>query len=279
MKCFLATLIASCLLFQLIAANITCNDRGVCTGSGSPAADTRCGGCHSCTYKNCCHACYGSLKSESAQKLKKVYDLRCEKYEFHSFNMLKCFDDIMMNQYEPYYPKCSDSLDFTKNDLVERRETLINGKECVLSISRRTVCSETARNYLRSRYDKFVNILTTKPEDEGCNSLYADLNKYQCSRMSNGMEEYWKKIKMGYAADIFISSGKDMCNNLEECSSDPCNIYPTSEQMEKCKIFDALGSKYKECTTYNRHSLGGCKDNDKKCLQKKMMEYCEGVED
>uniref|UniRef100_A0A1I7U8C4 Secreted protein n=1 Tax=Caenorhabditis tropicalis TaxID=1561998 RepID=A0A1I7U8C4_9PELO len=55
MRFFVVTLLSLCLLLQLITAEITCNDKGVCTGSGSPAADTRCGGCHSCTFKNCCH--------------------------------------------------------------------------------------------------------------------------------------------------------------------------------------------------------------------------------
>ncbi|KAF1762526.1 hypothetical protein GCK72_010788 [Caenorhabditis remanei] len=54
MKLFIVVLLVfSCL--QLISADIYCNDRGICTGSGRAAEDTRCGNCHSCTFKNCCH--------------------------------------------------------------------------------------------------------------------------------------------------------------------------------------------------------------------------------
>ncbi|EFP11624.1 hypothetical protein CRE_28832 [Caenorhabditis remanei] len=54
MKFLVAILLAFCLL-HVITADIFCNDRGICTGDGAPAADTRCGNCHSCTFKNCCH--------------------------------------------------------------------------------------------------------------------------------------------------------------------------------------------------------------------------------
>ncbi|KAF1763796.1 hypothetical protein GCK72_003741 [Caenorhabditis remanei] len=54
MKLFLTVLLAFCLL-HVITADIFCNDKGECTGDGNPSADTRCGNCHSCTFKNCCH--------------------------------------------------------------------------------------------------------------------------------------------------------------------------------------------------------------------------------
>ncbi|KAF1752762.1 hypothetical protein GCK72_019317 [Caenorhabditis remanei] len=54
MKLFIVVILALTLL-QLINAEIYCNDRGECAGSGGPAEDTRCGGCHSCSFKGCCH--------------------------------------------------------------------------------------------------------------------------------------------------------------------------------------------------------------------------------
>ncbi|EFP11574.1 hypothetical protein GCK72_003742 [Caenorhabditis remanei] len=54
MKFLIAVLLASCLL-QVVIADIVCNDHGSCTGDGAPYGDTRCGACHSCVYKNCCH--------------------------------------------------------------------------------------------------------------------------------------------------------------------------------------------------------------------------------
>ncbi|PAV82805.1 hypothetical protein WR25_21977 [Diploscapter pachys] len=41
---------------QLASADIFCNDKGVCIGDGGPGDDSvKCSGCHSCTFKNCCH--------------------------------------------------------------------------------------------------------------------------------------------------------------------------------------------------------------------------------
>ncbi|EFP11562.1 hypothetical protein CRE_28829 [Caenorhabditis remanei] len=54
MKALIPVLLAFCLL-QVITADIFCNEKGNCIGDGKPSGDTRCGNCHSCTYKDCCH--------------------------------------------------------------------------------------------------------------------------------------------------------------------------------------------------------------------------------
>ncbi|KAL3106077.1 hypothetical protein niasHT_000890 [Heterodera trifolii] len=39
-------------------ALIHCDPSGVCTGGGTPDGVTCCGGCHSCTFKGCCHCSF-----------------------------------------------------------------------------------------------------------------------------------------------------------------------------------------------------------------------------
>ncbi|EFP11628.1 hypothetical protein CRE_28831 [Caenorhabditis remanei] len=54
MKFLIAVVLAFCLL-QVITAQIFCYKSGECHGDGAPYGDTRCGNCHSCMYKGCCH--------------------------------------------------------------------------------------------------------------------------------------------------------------------------------------------------------------------------------
>uniref|UniRef100_A0A1I7T7J5 Venom protein n=1 Tax=Caenorhabditis tropicalis TaxID=1561998 RepID=A0A1I7T7J5_9PELO len=55
MRFFLLFFIAFTVLLHFATAEIYCNSDGRCTGDGGPSEDVRCGNCHSCTYKSCCH--------------------------------------------------------------------------------------------------------------------------------------------------------------------------------------------------------------------------------
>ena len=46
--------------YNRVKRSVSCGTNGVCRDIGGPHNDinTRCGGCHSCTYKGCCHVAF-----------------------------------------------------------------------------------------------------------------------------------------------------------------------------------------------------------------------------
>ncbi|KAF1753733.1 hypothetical protein GCK72_020290 [Caenorhabditis remanei] len=222
--------------------------------------------------------CINSLSGESAQKLKKLYGLRCEKHEFRKNDMIDCHYEIIRLR----DIKCPSDYDILAINPGERRKALYEEQSCILSIVNK-YCSTKAFHYLSTNYDQFVNYLTIKPENDYCESVYSDINTHKCFYVRGVAEddyarthEYFYVLKENN--ETLLKSSK-LCKKVRDCGNDKCNTNSPAKQVEQCNELAGYETDFYECIIkygYIRPvSIDGCSGNNTmECIRTTMLEKC-----
>ncbi|CCD64277.1 T20D4.11-like domain-containing protein [Caenorhabditis elegans] len=171
-------------------------------------------------------SCFAEIECDEAQRSKEVYERKCEKIEFNNYKMQECIPKF----YETVYNKsrhCTVEFDFFSTDLKTRRDAYINGKSCVVSIANERRCDEKALEYLNSSYDKFVDIMSIKPDEKKCSSLHDEMISKQCQpvllKLGNGVVGSLDKlIKNANETKPAVENRPDVCDELQNCLQKSC---------------------------------------------------------
>ncbi|CAB01182.1 T20D4.11-like domain-containing protein [Caenorhabditis elegans] len=180
--------------------------------------------------------CYGTLKSASAKRLKQLYNWRWEKHYFYAFKMVECFGKIINDQFSGNDSKCD--YDITTNNLTKKRETLVSGKLCILSIAKE-MCHSAAYSYLKIHYNLLSDTLSIKPENDNCESLHSELIREQCELVEAKIMNFSRKTddeSLSANNTISAESGH-LCEVLQQCREDECNFINPEREFEICGVF------------------------------------------
>lgn len=89
-----------------------------------------------------------------------------------------------------------------------------------MSIANERRCDEKALEYLNSSYDKFVDIMSIKPDEKKCSSLHDEMISKQCQpvllKLGNGVVGSLDKlIKNANETKPAVENRPDVCDELQ----------------------------------------------------------------
>ncbi|CAL2046417.1 unnamed protein product [Caenorhabditis brenneri] len=221
--------------------------------------------------------CFGSLNTTDGDKLKKLYELRCEKYEFYKIKGTRCSDQILNDQIWR-----NSLLPISNKKPSESQSMLFSLKPSIRGIATRN-CSKAFQNYLTTNYTQFVDYWTSYGS---CESVNAELANKELLFLGELILRNWKIYI--YRLQISIKPGdenfaRESCRRLEALSQSSCQNYRMEEAIKACETIDVITSRFYGCTkefgsNLFSVSVGKCRKNNKKCVQNAMTKKCGEIE-
>ena len=95
-------------------------------------------------------------------------------------------------------------------------------------------CTKRAKRYLQLKYEYFVGLITTKPENDNCKSVFARTENVQCNEIIEQM--YWKTTDLNEMDSKMAYESSKECQQAEVSALDldfPENIRTFSEMHDR----------------------------------------------
>ncbi|CAL2046416.1 unnamed protein product [Caenorhabditis brenneri] len=171
--------------------------------------------------------CYKIIRSEESESLQKSFQLIWNKSTFSYHNMYKCVDKFLRSQ------RVRENSPFLSSNFTIRRKTF-TFKKMYLRIFAHRHCSKLAKDYLNMHYNRFVNLMTSKPKNDRCNSVSSTIETQQCTQFVKKRSRSYPNFK--YQRNSFIAGViLKECASFEQCM----NTCPTPHTPKLKKWCDA----------------------------------------
>ncbi|CAO4377116.1 unnamed protein product [Caenorhabditis nigoni] len=139
--------------------------------------------------------CFEKSNCRDVRKAGKMYKEKCDEKEMRLYKVKDCLKSFYYEVYSGA-TNCTKLYNFTSDDMEVRKKAFTSGKECLLSFNNHS-CWKESTEYFKNSYDKLVDYLTIDNDGpDQCNSLYDELNSYQCVGYQYEVSYYSSELKM-----------------------------------------------------------------------------------
>ncbi|PIC23653.1 hypothetical protein B9Z55_017278 [Caenorhabditis nigoni] len=210
--------------------------------------------------------CYENIGCQEALESKMKFEVEFENWSIFNTGIKDCMAEFYGAIYEGRY-NCTNDYEWFSTDPSTKRDAYLNGKTCFFEVTS-TECSNSSQNYLTANYNKFVDLLTQKPNGPVCEGLHYELNDLKCNQpistlFTQGMSFLGKIMPMGEDKkseykemyDFFEQDKTNKtitCMVLNDCFKTSCTFPTGMEQMigsvcNELKKVDNINQHFFEC--------------------------------
>ncbi|KAF1753732.1 hypothetical protein GCK72_020289 [Caenorhabditis remanei] len=189
--------------------------------------------------------CYESIGTPEALKLKKSYQSICDKVEFSCDDLDGCLTSFYSKQREGAYDV--DKKDIFSRNLTRKRGGFLAGQSKFMKFAEGR-CTKRAKRYLQLKYEYFVNLITTKPENDNCKSVFARTENVQCNEIIEQM--YWKTTDLNEMDSKMAYESSKECQQAEKCMTGAtCPSEDATKVLNWCESESFRGAAFYSCLT------------------------------
>ncbi|UMM32664.1 hypothetical protein L5515_006380 [Caenorhabditis briggsae] len=216
-------------------------------------------------YKNIME-CYEMIGCQEALESKMNFEVEFENWSIFNTGIKDCMAEFYGAIYEERY-NCTNEFEWFSTDPSTKRDAYLNGKSCFFEVTS-IECSNSSQNYLTTNYNKFVDLLTQKPDGPACEGLHYELNDLKCNQpistlFTQTFSFFGKVMPMGEdkkseykeVYDFFEQDKTNKtitCMVLNDCFKTSCTFPKGMEQMigtvcKELKKMDNVNEHFFEC--------------------------------
>ncbi|CAL2044256.1 unnamed protein product [Caenorhabditis brenneri] len=152
------------------------------------------------------------------------------------------YDAVYLGTYN-----CTHVFDSIWDNTTSQRLLYTSGKSCLLEVAKKE-CTSAQYNLLSTKYEDFLDVLTTEPKDPGdCSTFYYKYNRLKCEPMiEEGDRKMIPLVNMNVKTnDSRLLEAIVLCEKVQSCISPPC-LASASEKVLVDRMCESLKMKNSE---------------------------------
>ncbi|EGT43574.1 hypothetical protein CAEBREN_25007 [Caenorhabditis brenneri] len=142
---------------------------------------------------------------------------------------------------------CTHVFDSIWDNSTSQRSLYTSGKSCLLEVAKKE-CTGAQYNLLSTKYEDFLDVLTTEPKDPAdCSNFYYKYNRLKCEPI---IEEAHRKMIPLVSMNVKTNDSRlleaiGLCEKVQSCISPPC-LASASEKVLVDRMCESLKMKKSE---------------------------------